>query len=109
MSARHALPPIVNASLEAANAHDTDAWLMTFSPGGAVNDWGRVFTGHDAMRDWSDTEFIGANVDLRVTELRKQDDSITLTAQVGGDGFNGLSHFEFTVQDERITLMRITA
>ncbi|WP_328908160.1 nuclear transport factor 2 family protein [Streptomyces sp. NBC_00234] len=109
MSARPALPPVVTASLEAANAHDTDAWLRTFTDGGAVDDWGRLFTGHDAMRAWSDTEFIGANVTLRVSEFTSQDDTVTVTAQVGGDGFNGPSHFAFTVHDDRITLMRITA
>ncbi|WP_405392592.1 nuclear transport factor 2 family protein [Streptomyces sp. NBC_01102] len=109
MSARPTLPSIVTASLEAANTHDTDAWLKTFSHDAVVNDWGRLFTGHDAIRGWSDTEFIGANVTLRISGFTRQDDTVTVTAQVGGDGFNGLSHFAFTVRDDRITLMRITA
>ncbi|MBZ9645030.1 nuclear transport factor 2 family protein [Streptomyces sp. PSKA30] len=109
MTATPALPEVVSTALDAANAHDTDAWLATFSDDGAVNDWGRVFTGHDAMRGWSDREFIGVDVTLRVTEAHTSGDTTTVHAQVGGDGFNGPSHFAFTVRSGQITLMSITA
>ncbi|MFJ9025955.1 nuclear transport factor 2 family protein [Streptomyces sp. NPDC102259] len=103
------LPAIVAAALDAANAHDTDAWLAAFNPNGAVNDWGRIFTGHQAIRAWSDAEFIGVDVTLHVTQVHTTGDSTTVLAQVGGNGFNGPSHFTFTVQGDQITLMRITA
>ena len=45
-----------------------------------------------------------ANVGETVTS----DDVTTVTAQVGGSGFNGPSHFAFTVGGGRIHLMRIT-
>ncbi|MFF4248841.1 nuclear transport factor 2 family protein [Streptomyces sp. NPDC001822] len=104
------LPPVVGAFLGAANAHDTAAWLLTFAPDGAVDDWGRVFTGWEAVRAWSEAEFIGARVTLDVTEVSAGpgDEDVTVLAQVGGDGFNGPSHFVFTVRDNLITLMRIT-
>ncbi|WP_307160760.1 nuclear transport factor 2 family protein [Streptomyces rishiriensis] len=103
------LPPVVATALAAANAHDTDAWLATFSPNGAVNDWGRGFTGHEAIRAWSDAEFIGVDVTLHVTQAHTTGDITTVLAQVGGNGFNGPSHFTFTVQGDQIILMRITA
>ncbi|MEV2246412.1 nuclear transport factor 2 family protein [Streptomyces sp. NPDC049970] len=111
MPATTPLPPVVDAFLDAANAHDTDAWLRTFTPDGAVDDWGRVLSGHDAVRAWSDAEFIGARVTLDVTEVATGpgDADVTVLAQVGGDGFNGPSHFTFTVQEGLISLMRITA
>ncbi|WP_424920362.1 nuclear transport factor 2 family protein [Streptomyces sp. wa13] len=111
MSAESPLPPGVSAFLDAANARDTAAWLRTFAPDGAVDDWGRVFTGYEAVRGWSDAEFIGARVTLDVTEVSTGpgDEDVTVLAQVGGDGFNGPSHFTFTVREGLIGLMRITA
>ncbi|MFJ4828678.1 hypothetical protein ACIP79_01870 [Streptomyces sp. NPDC088747] len=103
------LPPIVATALDAANAHDTDSWLATFSPNGAVNDWGRGFTGHQAIRAWSDAEFIGVDVTLHVTQAHTTGDITTVLAQVGGNGFNGPSHFTFTVRGDQVLLMRITA
>ncbi|WP_329041317.1 nuclear transport factor 2 family protein [Streptomyces sp. NBC_00178] len=105
------LPPVVAAFLDAANAQDTAAWLRTFAPDGAVDDWGRVFTGYEAVRAWSEAEFIGAHVTLDVTEVSAGpgDEDVTVLAQVGGDGYNGSSHFAFTVRDGLIALMRITA
>jgi hypothetical protein len=104
-----ALPAIVATALDAANAHDADAWLAAFDPEGAVDDWGRSFAGHEAMRAWSDAEFIGVDVTLRVTDAHTTGDTTTVRAQVGGNGFNGPSHFTFNVRGDRIILMRITA
>jgi hypothetical protein len=103
------LPAVVTNALNAANAHDTDAWLATFSPDGAVDDWGREFAGHQAIRAWSDAEFIGVDVTLRIMRAHTTSDTTTVLAQVGGDGFNGPSHFTFTVHGHQIVLMRITA
>jgi len=61
------------------------------------------------MRKWSDKEFIGVNVTLRVTGTQTDGDTVIVRAQVGGDGFNGRSHFAFTVRSGQITLMRITS
>jgi hypothetical protein len=34
---------------------------------------------------------------------------LTIVAQVGGDGYNGPSHFTFDVQNDQIASMTITA
>jgi hypothetical protein len=103
------LPTPVAAALEAANAHDTDAWLATFAADGVVDDWGREFHGADAIRGWSDKEFIGVAVTLDVTEVQERDEETLVTARVGGDGFNGTSHFAFRVAGDRVTRMTIRA
>ncbi|MEV4005277.1 FUSC family protein [Actinomadura sp. NPDC049753] len=103
------LPVTVQNAVDAANAGDTDAFLACFSPDGAVDDWGRLFRGHQAIRRWSDAEFIGVSVRLTVTGVRRSGDTVTVSAEVGGDGFNGPSHFAFTLTGERVALMRITA
>jgi hypothetical protein len=95
--------------LEAANANDTDAFLATFVDGGVVDDWGREFAGTEAIRGWSDREFIGKRVSLKIDDIQQQGDLTVVTAQVGGDGFNGLSHFSFSIQGHRVSRMSIRA
>jgi hypothetical protein len=102
------LPIPVAAALEAAEAGHTEDFLAAFAEDGAVDDWGREFRGREAIRSWSDAEFIGKQVTLEVTGTRTEGDTTMVSAQVGGQGFNGPSDFAFTVAGGRITLMRIT-
>jgi hypothetical protein len=103
------LPPPVARLLEAANAHDTAAFLASFAPRGAVDDWGRTFTGPEEIRLWSDGEFIGVDVTLDVTGVATRGEETVVTAQVGGDGFNGESHYSFAVEGDRVGKMTIRA
>ena len=103
------LPPPVARLVDAANANDTDAFLAALTPDGVVDDWGREFRGPDAVRGWSDAEFIGVRVSLDVTEAEERDGAVTVTARVGGDGFNGLSHFTFDIAGDRVSRMTIRA
>jgi hypothetical protein len=100
--------PTVQRAVDAANAGDLDGFLDTFAGDGAVDDWGRVFRGRQAITSWSDQEFIGVQVELAVTGVEQKGDTYTVAAQVGGKGFNGPSHFAFTLDGDRVTLMRIT-
>jgi hypothetical protein len=102
------LPLPVAAALEAASAGATEDFLATFAPDGAVDDWGRLFRGPEEIRGWSDAEFIGKQVTLRVTASRTEGDTTTVSAEVGGNGFNGPSDFAFTVRGDRVALMRIS-
>jgi hypothetical protein len=102
------LPAPVQAAVDAANAGDTDAFVAVFTADGAVDDWGRVFTGAEAIRGWSDQEFIGKQVTLDVTDSRTEGTTTTISTQVGGNGFNGPSDFAFTLDGSRVALMRIT-
>jgi hypothetical protein len=103
------LPGPVRALLAAANANDTDAFLATFVPDGVVDDWGREFAGAEAIRGWSDGEFIGVQVRLTVTGVTRQGDVTVVTADVGGNGFNGPSHFSFAVAGDKVARMTIRA
>ncbi len=103
------LPAPVAALLDAANANDTEAFLGSLTADAVVDDWGREFRGPDAIRGWSDGEFIGVAVTLDVTDVERRDDETTVTATVGGDGFNGPSHFTFRVSGDRVARMTIRA
>lgn len=103
------LPEPVARALDAANANDIDTFLACFTPDGVVNDWGREFRGPDEIRGWSDREFIGVHVSLDVTGVEQHDGATTVTATVGGDGFNGPSHFTFELDGGRVARMTIRA
>ena len=93
--------------LEAANANDTDAFLAMFVDDGVVDDWGREFIGADAIRLWSDREFIGKHVSLQIHDVRPEGNATVIAADVGGDGFNGPSHFSFVVDGDHVSRMTI--
>nr|WP_221374680.1 nuclear transport factor 2 family protein [Actinoplanes polyasparticus] len=95
--------------LDAANAHDTDAFLAGFTADGVVDDWGREFRGAEAIRGWSDREFIGKQVTLAVEQVSRAGDETVVTAAVGGNGFNGPSHFTFRAAGDRVSRMTIRA
>jgi hypothetical protein len=103
------IPQPVQALLDAANANNTDAFLGAFTHDGVVDDWGREFRGADRIRGWSDNEFIGKQVSLDVGEVEGRDGETVITAQVGGNGFNGPSHFSFEVDGQKVSRMTIRA
>jgi ketosteroid isomerase-like protein len=103
------LPDPVRAAVDAANRGDAEAFLDTFTDSGVVDDWGREFAGRDAIRGWSDAEFIGKQVTLEVTAVERDGGRTVVTAQVGGNGFNGPSHFAFDVDGTRLARMTIRA
>ena len=69
------LPPPVARLIDAANANDTAAFVAALTPDGAVDDWGREFRGPEAVRGWSDAEFIGVRVSLDVTDVEVRDNA----------------------------------
>jgi hypothetical protein len=102
-------PEPVARLLRAANEHDTDAFLASFTDDSVVDDWGREFARADAIRGWSDAEFIGVEVTLAVTSVTTEGDTTIVKAEVGGSGFNGPSTFTFTVRDNLVSRMTIRA
>jgi hypothetical protein len=100
--------PTVQRAIDAANAGDTDGFLDTFTDQGTVDDWGRQFRGHAAIRGWSNAEFVGVDVSLTVTSVTSTGNTVTVSCSVGGDGFNGPSDFVFSLDGDRISLMRIS-
>jgi hypothetical protein len=74
-----------------------------------VDDWGREFVGAEAIRGWSDREFIGKHVSLEIRGIDRDGETTDITAEVEGGGFNGPSHFSFLVESDRVSRMTITA
>lgn len=101
------VPVPIARLVEAANRHDTEAFLASFTQDGVVDDWGRAFSGAGSIRDWSDREFIGAKVRLTVTRVSTAGPRTTVSADVGGDGYSGPSHFIFDLRGDRVARMTI--
>jgi hypothetical protein len=101
------LPEPVATLVAAANRHDTDGFVACFPEDGVVDDWGREFHGPAAIQDWSDREFIGVDVHLDVLGVTGTPEAVTVRANVGGSGFNGPSHFTFTVDGHVVVRMEI--
>ena len=102
------VPSVVQVVLDAADRGDVDAFLDAFGAGAVVDDWGREFVGLDAIRRWSDAEFIGKQVTLEVTGVENDGGRTVVSAQVGGNGFNGPSHFGFDVDVDGAKVARMT-
>ena len=101
------VPSPVQASVDATNAGDLEAFLASFTPDGVVDDWGRVFTGPAEITEWSNNEYIGKKLTLEVTSTRSEGDVTTVIADVGGDGFNGPSTFIYAVDGDRVARITI--
>jgi len=102
------LPVTIERFIAAANKGDVAGFLALFPADGVVDDWGRKFTGHAAIRGWSDEEFIGKQVSLKVTGFERKGDTVAVMADVGGNGFNGPSRFTFVLDGDKVREMRIT-
>ncbi|MBH5141032.1 nuclear transport factor 2 family protein [Rhodococcus qingshengii] len=103
------LPAPVARLIDATNIGDTGFFLDSFAPGGVVDDWGREFTGSTEIGTWSEAEFIGKQVTLSVLDFTINENHTVLTAQVGGNGFNGPSTFTFVVDADSVSRMTIRA
>jgi hypothetical protein len=109
VSRSDAAPAPVAKLLEAANANDTDSFRETCTARGVVDDWGREFVGPDAIRQWSDREFVGTHVSLAIHTIERNGEATVVTADVGGEGFNLPEPFQLPVEGDRVSRMTIRA
>lgn len=104
-------PPILRASvpacIDAVNRGDTNAFLAFVPNDGVVDDWGRRFLGHDAIRGWSDTEFIGAKGHMSVTKVTQARNEVSVDAGWKRNFYSGHSRFVFVLDGQHIREIRI--
>lgn len=102
------LPAPVAKLVAAVTVRDTEAFLALFPTDGVVDDWGRRFSGHAAIRTWSDKEFIGAKGVLTPRKVVRSGDTVTVDAGWKSEYYSGDSRFVFVLGGESIREMRIT-
>jgi hypothetical protein len=104
-----AMPPIIKRFVAAVNRGDTAAFLAFFPDNGIIDDWGRKFTGHAAIKGWSDKEFIGAKGTMTVKQATQAGNQIDVRAGWKSNFYTGDSRFIFVVDGNKIREMRITS
>jgi ketosteroid isomerase-like protein len=83
-------PPVIQRFIDATNAGDTDAFLQAFTPDAFLSDWGRDFTGRDAIADWNETDNIGVQSKFRLISIEPNGaDGYRVKLAVSGNGYNG--------------------
>lgn len=100
-------PEPVASFLAAVNAHDDEAFLAAFTDDGQVDDWGRTFSGRDAIKAWSDREFIGSQGTLTVEEASAAGSQVTVVGDWRSSHANGRSRFVFDIEGDKLRKMTI--
>ncbi|MCX6406070.1 MAG: nuclear transport factor 2 family protein [Propionibacteriales bacterium] len=102
------LPEPVASFVATVNRHDDAGFLDAFVDGAVVDDWGRLFTGRDEIKAWSDREFIGSHGVLTVEEVSLQGDTqVTVVGDWRSSHANGRSRFVFDVEGDLLGRMTI--
>ncbi len=101
------LPEPIATFVEGVNRHDEAAFLDAFTANGFVDDWGRIFTGRDAIKGWSDKEFIGARGTMTVAKVIATADSTEVIADWRSSWANGMSSFTFVTDGDKVASMTI--
>jgi hypothetical protein len=102
------LPAPIERLVSAINDGDTGAFLDCFTENGVVDDWGRRFSGHEAIRGWSDVESIGAKGIMTVTGVERKAGQIIVTADWISNFYSGPSRYVFRLDGDKVAKMRIT-
>lgn len=101
------IPEPVASFIETVNRHDEQGFLNSFTSEGFVDDWGRTFTDREAIKRWSDTEFIGARGTLTPEETTIEGDTVTVVGDWASSHANGRSKFVFEVVGDKLASMTI--
>ncbi|AIC15119.1 nuclear transport factor 2 family protein [Nitrososphaera viennensis] len=102
------LPDPIGRFVDAVNRGDTGSFLDFFPSDGVVDDSGRRFVGHEAIRRWSDREFIGAKGRMTVTSVEQTKKNIvSVAADWASNYFTGPSRFVFVLKGKKIQEIRI--
>ena len=101
------IPEPVATFIDTVNAHDEQGFLDAFTSDGTVDDWGREFTGREAIRAWSDKEFIGATGVLTPEEVSVDGDEVTVIGDWRSTWANGRSSFTFAIAGDKLSRMTI--
>ncbi|MBO9524161.1 MAG: nuclear transport factor 2 family protein [Nocardioidaceae bacterium] len=102
------VPEPVAGLLDAVNRHDEEAFLDAFTSDGFVDDWGRTFTGREAIDGWSGKELIGARGHLAVQSVETNAaGEVVVVGDWRSEYANGLSRFTFVVDGDQVASMTI--
>jgi hypothetical protein len=89
------LEPPIAAMLDATNRGDHDGFLAAFAADAVLDDWGRTFSGRDAIATWDRNENTGVQSRIEATSVERTGATSVVGVQVSGNGYNGGGSFVF--------------
>jgi ketosteroid isomerase-like protein len=103
------LPKIIEAYIEAKNAHDASATLACFSEHAVVHDEAKDLHGKPRIRKWIEETIRKYKDHLRPIRSIEENGVLVLTAEVSGtfDGSPIQLDFHFTVERDKIAALSI--
>jgi hypothetical protein len=102
------LDPPIRGMIDATNREDDAGFLDAFADDAVLDDWGRTFTGREAIAGWNDRENIGVHSRIEVTSIDRDGDEVRVGVSVSGEGYNGGGAFTFVLAGDRIARMVIS-
>jgi hypothetical protein len=104
------VPAGLREFIDATNRGDSAAFLAAFTEDATLDDWGRVFHGHDGIAAWDRSDNIGKRSRFELVGIEPTDDPdrVVATLAVSGDGFNGTGPITFAFRGDRISRVTIT-
>jgi ketosteroid isomerase-like protein len=108
------LPQPIALFLHAMEEHDSSGLLATFTPDAILIDGNREHCGGDAIEEWNDHQFLGANVTAYPINLARRDGKIVLTVMARGnrEGIDGARSVQldwwFAISGDKIAALTIT-
>lgn len=102
-----ALPDPIRAFLDASNRGDAAGVIACFTPTAVLDDWGRQFDGHDGIAAWDQTDNTGVQSHLEASHVETIGNTVVVTVEVRGNGFNGTGHMHFQLSGNRIARLDI--
>jgi hypothetical protein len=101
-------PPAVQRMIDATNAGDSAGFVAAFTDDAYLEDWGRMFHGHDGVARWNESDNIGKQAHFEAAGTRQEGRRYIVTLVVTGGGFNGTSDIAFELDGDQISSMVIT-
>ncbi|MBV0895551.1 nuclear transport factor 2 family protein [Microbacterium sp. NC79] len=96
------MPAAVQHMIDAINDGDTDAFVAAFTTDGTINDWGRVLSGENGLRQWARTDAIGANAEMTVITAVTHGATTRVRFGWSSEAFNGESSGVFEVANDLV-------
>ena len=104
------VPAPLQAFIDTTNRGDSAAFTDVFTEDALLDDWGRVFHGHDGVAAWNRTDNIGKRSHFELVGVEPTDDPdrVVATLTVSGEGFTGTGPMTFEFRGDRIARLVIT-
>jgi ketosteroid isomerase-like protein len=103
------LPRIINAYVDASNAHDVKSVVACFADNALVHDEGKDFRGKKMIEDWITKTIDKYKFQFKPMSIKDDNAGVVVTVQVSGtfDGSPITLDYRFTIEGDKILSLTI--